>query len=79
MKTIKVRYEKLSLIIKNVPDWVKYIAIDESGSIYGYNKQPKKHYFFWVCETPNVWFLGYDKFNVCKWEESLRKTKDIEF
>lgn len=81
MKTIKVKYGKLSLIIRNVPDWVEYIATDKDKEMYGYNGRPDLLDEDWDyhCHGCKSTFVGRDEFNLCDWEDSLKEVEDIEF
>lgn len=84
MVTIKVRYGNLDFIIRNVPDWVKYIAIDEDKSIYGYEEIPcisDNGYEWTLLYIQEIFFkrLGVYKFNNCNWMDSLRRVKYVDW
>lgn len=66
MKTINYRGEEYI-----VEDWVKFVATDSDGGIYGYENKPKKDCTngLWDQSTEKVMFIENN--NV--WENSLEK------
>ena len=46
----------------DIPEWVNWLARDESGILYGYRNKPRKHIRSWsigtVCVDTNTWFIG---------------------
>ena len=43
MKTIEYRGRQY-----RVPVWVKFVATDEDGAVYGYSEKPTKRSCFWM-------------------------------
>ena len=62
MKSIQYQGRQYS-----VPIWVKFVATDESGSIYGYEFEPYKSKSAWLGSEGRLFLVTRDK----EWDSSL--------
>lgn len=67
MKTVKYQGKKFE-----VSDWVRYIAIDEDGSMWGFENKPELNIYedMWITSFGRYEQIS-DTFNY--WENSLEK------
>ncbi|MDH5327328.1 MAG: hypothetical protein OEZ68_11670 [Gammaproteobacteria bacterium] len=57
-----------------VPDWVNWIAQDQSGAWWGYSVEPLRHDTGWY-ENEVGRYIALGKTPVADWQNSLRKWK----
>ena len=57
--------------VSTIPDWYKYIAINENGKVYAYSEKPQESYYSWDGEN------GCD-LNVSNWKSLILELPERE-
>ena len=65
MKTINLEIQ--------VPDWVEWIAMDDSGAWIGFSDEPAQDVGWWRLEEGTEITLALGHYDCPNWQQSLRK------